>query len=116
MAYGLQLMNSAGQIVLDTNKRTMQIAGVLAVNGSTPGATSGFGTAGVYEYGGGFVAFTPPNRPANNGIWFAVTSPNNVSYDTGTGNVRIYEGPTNTINYWIYNPSGSTSYIYYGFR
>ena len=111
MSFGLELYNEQQQTVLSTPHLTGQIAGVLELFGSTPGASQdGFGRF----IPGDIQKFIVPNVPAGSSIWYTLVCYNQYDYRTASGYGQIsHEG--NTISYTFYNP-GQPSAIFYGYK
>lgn len=109
MAYGLNIHNASGGVILDTTQRTGQLVGVYSHYGNTPGAT-------VDKWGsmtGSQVSFNVPAPPANSSLWYVIVTTGLNDYQNGSGYSQI-SNSGNTISFRVL--SDSWTYIYYGYK
>lgn len=109
MAYGLNLHNAQGGVILDTTQRTGQITGVHSFYGPTPGNK-------VDLWGsmnGPYQSITVPYGPANSTLWYVIVSVNAADYNNGSGYSQIYN---NGQQIFYRTLNDDWTYIYYGYR
>ncbi|WP_188064148.1 hypothetical protein [Sphingobium sp. KCTC 72723] len=109
MAYGLNLHNAQGGVILDTTQRTGQLTGVHSHFGNTPNAS-------VNLYGsmtGDYQSFTVPYGPANSALWYVIVTAGTGDYENGSGYSQIYNDGE-TIFFRV--KSNDWTYIYYGYK